>query len=183
MDNKVMQGLLNTWDKGRTTPLVMDGIIGPLSREKIRRFQKEHGLVVDGIAGPITKYELMFYKYKDFEKSEFKCKCGGRFCNGYPAKVEESLLKQLQQIRNYFGKPVIITSGIRCRTHNHNVAGADTSQHVHGKAADIKVQGVSPDLVYSYANQINRDGCVIRYKTFNHIDRRGYRLRLDYRNR
>lgn len=183
MNNKDIQTLLNTWAGELKTPLIIDGIIGPLSRGRIKEFQKEHGLVEDGIAGPITQYELMFYKYKNFAKSEFKCKCGGRFCDGYPSKVDESLLQQLQLIRNYFGVPVIITSGIRCKTHNYNVAGVDSSQHVYGRAADIKVQKVSPDLVYNYANETNKDGCVIRYKTFNHIDRRGYRLRLDYRNR
>lgn len=36
----------------------VDGIMGPLTRGAVKRFQVKHGLVVDGIPGPITKGKL-----------------------------------------------------------------------------------------------------------------------------
>lgn len=183
MDNKQIQERLNLWskDKLETGNLSIDGIIGSKTRNVIKAFQKSHGLIVDGIPGAHTQYELMFYKYNNFSKKEFKCNCGGKYCNGYPVFIDEGLIIYLQKMRDYFKRSVIVTSGLRCRNYNKDVGGVDDSQHLLGRAADIKVNGISTDMVYNYANQINVDGCIIRYNTFNHLDRRGYRLRLDYR--
>lgn len=38
--------------------LVVDGIIGPMTRAAVKAFQTKSGLVVDGIAGPITRLAL-----------------------------------------------------------------------------------------------------------------------------
>ena len=180
MNKKQIQTLLNIWLKSRgLTLLKVDGIIGPLSKGATKEFQSAHGLKVDGIPGPLTQYELMFYKYPSFKKSEFKCKCGGKFCNGYPVRVDENLLILLQKIRQHFGKPVIINSGIRCEKHNasKDVKGEPDSQHLYGTAADFRVVGVKPSEVYSYAHKINPNGGVGSYSTFTHVDTRGKRAR------
>lgn len=49
----------------------------------------------------------------------------------------------LQPIRDYFKKPVVITSGFRNEEVNHLTGGAVTSQHSFGEAADIEIPGVS----------------------------------------
>ncbi|MPW26392.1 DUF882 domain-containing protein [Alkalibaculum sp. M08DMB] len=178
MNNKQIQTLLNVWLKSqKKTLLVVDGKIGPLTRQASKDFQKAHGLVVDGKPGPITQYELMFFKYSNFRKSEFKCKCGGKYCNGYPVKVDENLLILLQKIRYHFGKPVNINSAIRCKQHNRNIGSTDTSQHVRGAAADIRISSISPSTVYNYCNSINPSGGVGKYSTFTHIDTRNKRAR------
>jgi hypothetical protein len=38
--------------------LDVDGMLGPKTRDAVRRFQAEHGLQVDGVPGPITKQKL-----------------------------------------------------------------------------------------------------------------------------
>ncbi len=39
--------------------LVQDGVFGPLTREALMTWQKEHGLTADGIAGPATLAKLL----------------------------------------------------------------------------------------------------------------------------
>ena len=49
----------------------------------------------------------------------------------------------LQPVRNHFMKPMVISSGFRCKELNTKIGGSKTSQHVLGQAADIEVLGVS----------------------------------------
>lgn len=78
-----------------------------------------------------------------FRKAEFKCKCGGRYCNGYPAgNTSAKLLTILEKIRAHYGKPVTIRSGQRCKKRNAQVGGVSNSMHTKGKAADIYVKGI-----------------------------------------
>ena len=158
-----------------------DGKFGQDTDTATRLFQKNHGLGVDGKAGNLTLYELMWYKYPNFKKSELKCKCGGKYCNGFPVKVDERVLEMAQKVRDHFGKPVIITSGVRCTRHNKNEGGVAGSQHIYGKAIDFKVSGVTPSTVYAYVHTINPKGGVGRYNTFTHTDSRGVYKRFDYR--
>ncbi len=80
---------------------------------------------------------------------EFRCKDGSD-----PVFVDMDLVKLLQQIRDHFGKPLTITSAFRTAAHNKNVKGATYSQHCYGKAADIRVQGVSVEDVADYAETL-----------------------------
>lgn len=50
--------------------------------------------------------------------------------------VEVALL--LEKIRQRYNKPIIVTSGYRCKKLNEIVKGSKTSQHVKGQAADIR---------------------------------------------
>lgn len=57
----------------------------------------------------------------------------------------------LDPLRAIIGRPIIITSGYRSQQVNELVGGSKTSQHLTGKAADIHVQGYTPqqmDVVY-----------------------------------
>ena len=91
--------------------------------------------------------------FKNFKLSEIKCKCGGKYCNGYPTGFSYELLRQLQDARNYFGKPVIITSALRCATHNKNVGGVKNSKHTQGRAVDFYVKGVSYKTLKAYMDK------------------------------
>jgi len=154
-----------------------DGKFGAETKKAVEAFQEMVEIKVDGIVGPETAKELKWYAYPNFKKAEFKCKCGGRYCNGYPVEVDEKLLYLLQKIRDHFDEPVIINSGIRCKKHNQAVGGASRSQHLYGTAADIVVKDVSASRVYTVANKINPKGGVGRYKTYTHIDSRDGRAR------
>lgn len=80
-----------------------------------------------------------------FTTDEFKCK-GNHVCDystdeGVIAHVNSRLITLLEGIREGLGKPVIITSGLRCPEHNKEVGGTDQSTHLRGEAADIKIAG------------------------------------------
>ena len=53
-------------------------------------------------------------------------------------------LNVLDPLRAMIGRPIIITSGYRSQRVNELVGGSKTSQHLSGKAADIHVQGYTP---------------------------------------
>ena len=103
---------------------------------------------------------------KNFRLDEFKCKCGS--CD--PILVDEDLVARLQQIRDHFGKSVSINSGYRCEKHNASakVGGSPGSHHVKGKAADIRVQGITPAEVAKYAESIGIQRIGL-YDNFVHI--------------
>ena len=74
---------------------------------------------------------------KNFKLTEFKCECGGRYCTGYPVRLNTQLLKNLQSIRGKYG-PTTITSGMRCKPYNNSLVGSSsTSRHMKGKAIDF----------------------------------------------
>ena len=92
--------------------------------------------------------------FKNFELKELKCKCGGKYCNGYPTGFSYELLEQLQNIRKHFGKAVIITSAVRCKQHNRDVGGVENSKHTQGKAVDFYVKGVSYKTLKKYVDTL-----------------------------
>lgn len=95
----------------------------------------------------------------DFKVRELRCRDGTD-----TVMVDEALTVVLQCIREHFGKAVTITSGYRTAAHNAAVGGAKSSQHLLGRAADIRVQGVSVEDVASYAESLMPDwGGVGRY--------------------
>lgn len=47
-------------------------------------------------------------------------------------------LLQLEQLRELYGKPIVITSGYRCPELNKAVGGKANSQHLRGEAVDLK---------------------------------------------
>ena len=122
----------------------IDGIEGKLTKEAYLALQKAYFTREkdqDGIYGSDTeKLLLSAYRVerytKNFKLEEFKCKCGGKYCTGYPAALSIQYLKNLQLVRNKFGSTKI-TSALRCDRHNANVGGSSGSRHRLGKAADI----------------------------------------------
>lgn len=84
---------------------------------------------------------------KNFKPEEFKCGCGGKYCTGYPTYMKDYELKNLQTIRTKFGRPMTITSGLRCKKYNSTLRGSSTtSKHLSGQAADFYIPGVTDTL-------------------------------------
>jgi hypothetical protein len=82
-----------------------------------------------------------------------------------------------------------ISSSWRCREQNNNLVAdklnykaSETSLHMYGMAADIKVSGISADQLWEICNRINGGGGVGHYDTFVHVDIRGYEVDWDYRS-
>lgn len=67
-----------------------------------------------------------------FTADEFACKCG--MCD---AKIDMYFVLRLDDLRKAYGKPLMITSGVRCESHNKAIGGAKSSKHLLGIAADI----------------------------------------------
>ncbi|MCR9066508.1 MAG: D-Ala-D-Ala carboxypeptidase family metallohydrolase [Cytophagales bacterium] len=88
----------------------------------------------------------------------------------------------LQPLRDYLGKPIVVTSGYRCPRVNSAVGGARTSQHIKGQAADIKVPGMSTlDVCKAVkAAGIEFDQMIEEYGSWVHIsfNKRGNRNQI-----
>jgi uncharacterized protein YcbK (DUF882 family) len=110
---------------------------------------------------------------ENFRVREFACTDGSD-----PIFIDTELVAVLQKIRTHFGKSVTITSAYRTPTKNKAVGGETYSQHLYGKAADIKVKGIAPKKVAEYAETLlkNKGGIGI-YSTFTHVDVRGTKSR------
>lgn len=89
-----------------------------------------------------------------FERSEFKCKCGGKYCNGYPDEPDERMVRIADQLRKNLGVPITIVSGLRCKTWNAIQGGVSNSQHMYGEAADIYADGVPQSRVEAELDKI-----------------------------
>lgn len=107
----------------------------------------------------------------NFYSTEFDCHC--RYATCTTTKIDDLLVKRLQEIRDYTGKKVMITgSGYRCKKYNAIIPGAVTnSQHIKGKAADINIEDVQPSCVQKKMQEgWFKNGGVGVYKTFTHVD-------------
>ena len=101
---------------------------------------------------------------KNFTLSEFACRDGSEII-----MVDYQLIDLLQQLRDTLGKSVRITSGYRTAAYNKECGGIPTSHHLTGKAADIKVSGLSPLELAKAADRIGFKGIGV-YPTFTHVD-------------
>jgi uncharacterized protein YcbK (DUF882 family) len=102
----------------------------------------------------------------------------------YPADwVADRLLplcEALEIVREALGGRVVtILSGYRSAAFNAALEGAARkSQHVQGRACDIRVAGVSADRVHDTVLRLSREGRIPqirglgRYPTFTHLDTR-----------
>ena len=122
---------------------------------------------------------------KNFNIKEFDCKCG---CD-MPDEVKHNIVKlatQLQTLRDFIGEPITINSSYRCEEHNKRVGGVSNSQHLLGKAADIKIKGLEPKYIANVIEVLIADGDMLQgglgvYNTFVHYDIRKTKARWDYR--
>jgi len=101
---------------------------------------------------------------KNFDSSEFTCGCG---CQ--KEKVSLKLVDKLQDLRDLVGKPIIITSGYRCKAYNKHIGGAVNSPHLTGEGADLQVKDMTPVALAELANRIHYIRIGI-YPSHTHID-------------
>lgn len=109
----------------------------------------------------------------NFRVREFACTDGSD-----PIFIDTELVNVLQKIRTHFGKSVTITSAYRTPPKNKAAGGEKYSQHLYGKAADIKVSGIAPKTVAAYAEKLlPGKGGIGTYSTFTHVDVRTTKAR------
>lgn len=169
----------------------IDGVWGQMSKTACKAFQKDFALNATGTCDEQTEKGLKHAvcygmpektnassdPWKDiryFKKAEFKCKCGGKYCNGYPAEIDMTMVKYADEIRHRIGKPLSVNSGLRCSIHNMNEGGVSNSQHLYGTAVDLgKPSGVTPAKMAQIAEDvIGNTGGIGIYSWGIHIDSR-----------
>ena len=153
----------------------LDGLWGEKSQRATIDFQRSYmeQTEVDGIFGAATEKRILEVVatgeepvddkmsatadwWKDiryFRRDEFRCPCPR--CGGFPVEPEEKLVRLADQVREHFGSPVMVSSGVRCQTHNDELPGsAKNSYHVKGKAMDFCVLGVSGAELLAYVKTL-----------------------------
>ena len=156
---------------------MVDGDWGSGSRAACTAFQKDFGgITVDGHGGRETdkalKHAVAYDMFKVdnvveetltgsfwdeieyFTRDEFRCKCGGKYCNGFPAEPKEQMVRIADQLRKNLGVPITVVSGLRCPTWNTLQGGVENSQHMYGEAADIYAAGCSQAQVEAELDRI-----------------------------
>ena len=147
--------------------MAIDGLAGMETSTAVSAWQSAHGQAVTGVADVPTLHLILdtaadknptnenwWDGIKYFSRSEFKCKCGGKYCSGFPVEPEQLLVEQADQVREHFGAPSYVSSGVRCEIHNAAVGGVAGSRHKLGKAMDFRVEGKSASTVLSYVKTL-----------------------------
>ena len=189
--------------------LAIDGVAGPATTTAIYNFQLAHRkrpdgsvLDTDGLFGPATERALRQVigtqeepqnkpvpsdppasgGYRWVNPEDFRCRCGGKYCNGWPARPHEKTMDLLEQFGEHFGKRPVVHSGLRCKTWNRLQGGAPNSKHLYGMAVDFHIDGVSPVALRDYAETLMPDwGGIGIYSWGIHIDDRPVKGRWDSR--
>ena len=154
----------------------VDGIWGSQSASAASRFQQDYsGLTVDGIVGEETQNALKqavangmpengqedsFWDHiRYWNREEFRCRCGGKYCNGFPSEPDRTLVELVDDLRSDAGKPGHASSGLRCSVWNSLQGGVANSRHMEGKALDFYIEGLSGSQLLAKAQADSR----IRY--------------------
>ena len=123
--------------------------------------EAESGATDNNVGGKEENTGSFWDEIEFFDPEEMKCKCGGKYCSGFPHEIQPLLMQILDRARRWSGHPIVIVSGLRCKEWNRIQKGVATSQHQYGEAADVYFYGVSanaalawlqsqPDVRYAY---------------------------------
>lgn len=97
-------------------------------------------------------------KSQYFSLDEFRCKDGTPVPKQYYLNLEILIDTQLNLLREYLNKPIIILSGYRSPAWNKKVGGKSKSLHLTASAADIVVPGMSTLELMKVINQLTDEG-------------------------
>lgn len=185
-----------------------DGITGSQTRQAVKLFQAAEGLTADGIVGEQTEIRLKDAVWQNrfakdnivpssgqstaktgtfwddiqyFQRAEFRCQCGGKYCDGFPAEPVEETVRLADEIRRRAGVPLNVNSGVRCKQHNADVGGVSNSLHLTGQAIDLAPIGgnISVARLQEIAEQVQAErmpgrGGLGRYSWGVHVDNGKY---------
>lgn len=156
-----------------------DGLAGPRTMAALKLFQESQGLpqtgrvdgetwdalmqqvpVQESPADPVPEVDTTTEESSTvvtfwpgivyFKRNEMRCKCGNRYCNGFPAEPQQLLMELADRARKHFGAPAHVVSGLRCSRWNQIQGGVANSQHMYGEAMDIRIDGVSADELLAW---------------------------------
>lgn len=189
MDTRQIQALLVYlgYDPGE-----VDGLPGKNTRRAVLAFQAAEGLAQDGSPGPLTQAALLdavakgrfreesattpevrtgtfWDEIQYFSREEFRCPCPR--CGGFPVEPKEALVRLADQVREHFGEPATVSSGVRCQAHNDELPGSvPNSYHVKGQAVDFSVRGKSAAQVLAFVRTLPVHYAYAIDNSFVHMD-------------
>lgn len=109
-------------------------------------------------------------KYPNFEEKEFRCRHTGQ-CH-----MSDTLLEALQAVRTEYGKPMVVTSGYRDKSHPEEAKKLKPGQHSLGLAVDLACEGSQAHEIVRLAMKHGFRGVGISQKAggprFVHLDMR-----------
>jgi zinc D-Ala-D-Ala carboxypeptidase len=85
--------------------------------------------------------------------------------------LKEDLIYKLDRAREFYGHPLIITSGYRDPAHNESVGGVSDSSHCSGQAVDLKAP-IDPEMREKLAWSLGAAGFkrIGSYNKHFHVD-------------
>lgn len=105
------------------------------------------------------------WPWPNFNASEIACKCGCR--EGF---VIPEAMDAIQDLRDVWGKPIVITSAHRCKEHNARVGGKKDSQHLK-LAFDCAIPAEEQEDFVAMAENVGFTGIgVYPSRGFVHLD-------------
>ena len=97
-----------------------------------------------------------------------QCKCG---CN--QEKMDVEFMARLTNLREKWGKPMVVSSAYRCQNHPVEARKAKPGAHTLGRAVDIAVQGADARELLALAIDYGFTGIGVQQKgtgRFLHFD-------------
>ena len=163
-------------------PGAIDGVNGKNTMAAVKKFQAQEGLDPDGVPGGKTWAALLdavaqgrgydpgqastggetaktgtfWDDIEFFTREEFRCKCGGKYCNGFPAEMSEDTVRCADEIRRRAGIPLHVNAGLRCEAWNREQSGATGSYHMTGHAVDLS-GNISPRELLAIAEEVQAE--------------------------
>lgn len=118
----------------------------------------------------------------NFSLEEFACRDGTPYPMEWIHDRLRFLCQDLEVIRASLRTPIYINSGYRTPDYNASIGGARRSQHLEGRAADIRAVGVPSSWAFNHIRGLIQRGELQHikglggYQTFTHVDIRPGRL-------
>jgi uncharacterized protein YcbK (DUF882 family) len=111
---------------------------------------------------------------KNFSRQEFDSKDGAVMPENVLANIR-IVAENLQVLRDEIGRGIRVNSGYRSPEHNARIGGVKNSHHTHGRAADIVVNGMTPNQLADVIRKLWKEkkmkqGWLKVYSTFVHYD-------------
>lgn len=169
-------------------PNSIDGIWGPLSAQATAQLQRKLNIPDDGVWGAQTDAAVREHIYSGadlpeetgtfwdhiryWSREEWRCQCGGSYCDGFPVEPDQTLVELVDDIRHKAGAPGHRSSGIRCEIHNQNEGGVWNSRHLYGKALDFYIEGMTGAQLLDLAKKDSRTNYayIIGNGPYVHVD-------------
>lgn len=100
-----------------------------------------------------------------FKRSEFACKCQGKFCSPRHMNIDPRLVDICEVIRQHVDKPIRISSGCRCKVWNEKQNGSTNSSHCLGLAADLHCDSIGGKALFVAIQELHKQGKIpnLRY--------------------